>query len=155
LEDFDLHTVVSLPPGTFAPYSDVKTALLFFERPGPTRETWYYDLPLSEGLKKFSKGNPIQNEHFDEARALWRGWEAYRRGGGSRPEPTANAWTVPVEEIKARGYDLSAHNPNRDEQAELPHPAELTARLLERVREMQSILENLHEMVSDGNQGNE
>ncbi|MFN3743014.1 MAG: N-6 DNA methylase, partial [Anaerolineales bacterium] len=37
LEQFNLHTVVSLPPGTFAPYSDVKTALLFFERPGPTR----------------------------------------------------------------------------------------------------------------------
>lgn len=36
LEQFALHTIVSLPPGTFAPYSDVKTALLFFERPGPT-----------------------------------------------------------------------------------------------------------------------
>jgi hypothetical protein len=28
-----LHTVVSLPPGIFAPYSDVKTVLLFLERP--------------------------------------------------------------------------------------------------------------------------
>jgi type I restriction enzyme M protein len=38
LEQFNLHTIISLPPGTFAPYSDVKTALLFFERPGPTKE---------------------------------------------------------------------------------------------------------------------
>ncbi|MCS7278325.1 MAG: type I restriction-modification system subunit M, partial [Aquificaceae bacterium] len=68
LEEFNLHTIVSLPPGTFAPYSDVKTALIFFERPGPTKEIWYYELPLPEGLKKFSKGSPISDEHFEEAR---------------------------------------------------------------------------------------
>jgi type I restriction enzyme M protein len=55
LEQFDLHTIVSLPPGTFAPYSDVKAALLFFERPGPTKEVWYYELPLPTGLKKFTR----------------------------------------------------------------------------------------------------
>lgn len=44
LKDFNLHTIISLSPGTFAPYSDVKTALLFFERPGPTKEIWYYEL---------------------------------------------------------------------------------------------------------------
>ena len=33
LEQFNLHTVVSLPPGTFAPYSDVKTALIFLKGP--------------------------------------------------------------------------------------------------------------------------
>jgi type I restriction enzyme M protein len=32
LNDFSLFLVVSLPPGAFAPYSDIKTALLFFER---------------------------------------------------------------------------------------------------------------------------
>ena len=71
LRDFNLHTVISLPPGTFAPYSDVKTALLFFERPGPTQETWYYELPLPAGLKKFSKSSPIQDEHFAEAQLLF------------------------------------------------------------------------------------
>lgn len=33
LEQFHLFAVVSLPPGTFAPYSDVKTALLFLSAP--------------------------------------------------------------------------------------------------------------------------
>jgi len=41
--------VVSLPPGSFAPYADVKTALLFFERPGPTQEVLYYELPIPQG----------------------------------------------------------------------------------------------------------
>jgi type I restriction enzyme M protein len=150
LEQFNLHTVVSLPPGTFAPYSDVKTALLFFRRPGPTRETWYYELPLLEGLKKFSKGSLIQDEHFAAARVLWAAWDAYCGADGPRPEPTANSWIVPMDAIKARGYDLSARNPSRSDQAALPHPAELTASILERVRELQSVLANLHEMVSNG-----
>ncbi len=153
LEAFHLHTVVSLPPGTFAPYSDVKTALLFFERPGPTRETWYYELPLPEGLKKFSKGSPIRDEHFDEARALWAAWDAYRRGDGTRPEPTANSWIVPADEIKERGYDLTARNPNRNEAEAYRHPAEITASLLEKERQILSIIEELHEMVGDGNDG--
>ena len=151
LEQFSLHTVVSLPPGTFAPYSDVKTALLFFERPGPTRETWYYELPLPEGLKKFSKGSPIQDEHFAEARALWVAWNTHHRGQGPRPEPTANSWIVPADEIKARGYDRTARNPNRAEAEAYRHPAEITASLLEKEREILSIIEELHEMVGDGN----
>lgn len=150
LEQFNLHTVVSLPPGAFAPYSDVKTALLFFERPGPTRETWYYELPLPEDLKKFSKGSRIKDDHFAEAVALWQAWQAYRRGQGQRPQATANSWIVPVDEIKQRGYDLTARNPNRPEAGHLPHPTELTARLLENTRELHSIIENLHEMLSNG-----
>jgi type I restriction enzyme M protein len=149
LEQFNLHTVVSLPPGTFAPYSDVKTALLFFERPGPTEEIWYYELPLPEDLKKFSKGNPIQNEHFAQARELWAAWDAYRRGEGSRPKPTEDSWIVPVDEVKERGHDLTARNPNREEAETYRHPAEITASLLERERQILGIIGELHEMVGN------
>jgi type I restriction enzyme M protein len=152
LEQFNLHTVVSLPPGTFAPYSDVKTALIFFERPGPTREIWYYELPLPEGLKKFSKGSPIQDEHFAEARELYKAWDAYRNGQGPREACLSErSWIVPVEEIKARGYDLTARNPNRKETEALPAPIEILASLLEREREILSILEELDMMLSNAN----
>ncbi len=209
LEQFHLHLVVSLPPGTFAPYSDVKTALLFFRRregtlaqnPAAADETLYYELPLPEGWKKFSKGSKIQDEHFAGAREAWErwerwlagegerpfvyaediaeawrvhyAWEAYRNGegqvqrpqlvpgdgpaaraahaaAGPRPAGPYTAWIETRERLAARGYDLSARNPNQDARVELPHPAELTASLLERVRELQSILEGLHEMVSNG-----
>ncbi|MBC7345120.1 MAG: N-6 DNA methylase, partial [Clostridia bacterium] len=126
LEQFNLHTIVSLPPGTFAPYSDVKTALIFFERPGPTKEIWYYELPLPEGLKKFSKGNPIKDEHFNEARQLWKAWDAYRKGKGPRDACLSeHSWIVPAEEIKARGYDLTARNPNRRDAEVLVPPMEI------------------------------
>lgn len=156
LEQFNLHTVVSLPPGTFAPYSDVKTALIFFERPGPTKEVWYYELPLPEGLKKFSKGNPIQDEHFNEARKLWRAWDAYRkRLGPVEACLSERSWIVPLEEIRQRGYDLTARNPNRPEGEELPTPVEIVAGLLEKEREILSIMEELNELLSNDRNGGE
>jgi len=144
--------VVSLPPGTFAPYSDVKTALLFFERPGPTTEIWYYELPLPEGLKKFSKGSPIQDEHFEEARRLWKAWDAYRKGQGPREACfSERSWIVPADKVKERGYDLTARNPNRKEAEALPSPVEIVAGLLEREREILSIVDELSELLGNNN----
>ena len=144
LEQFNLHTIVSLPPGTFAPYSDVKTALLFFERPGPTKEIWYYELPLPAGLKKFSKGSPIEDQHFAEARRLWKAWDAHRHGKGPRDACLSeNSWIVPAEEIRERGYDLTARNPKRQEAEALPPPTEILADLLERERQILDIVNEL------------
>src|SRR5205814_3002916 len=55
LERFNLHTIVRLPNGDFAPYTSIPTNILFFEacEPEPkgrcTRETWYYEHRLPEG----------------------------------------------------------------------------------------------------------
>lgn len=155
LEEFNLHTIVSLPPGTFAPYSDVKTALIFFERPGPTKEIWYYELPLPEGLKKFSKGNPIRDEHFDEARKLWKAWDAYRKGKGPQEACLSErSWIVSAEEIKKRGYDLTARNPNRSESEKLPSPVEIVAELMEKERGILAIVEDLAALLESQRGGN-
>ncbi|MBI5446025.1 MAG: N-6 DNA methylase [Deltaproteobacteria bacterium] len=144
LETFDLSFVVSLPPGTFAPYADVKTALLFFERPGPTKEVLYYELPLPVNLKKFSKGAPISDIHFDEAREVWGRWNTYRAGNGPRPEMNERAWIESKEALVRRGCDVSAKNPNQAQGERTAAPTELTAMLLERSREVGSILEDLN-----------
>jgi type I restriction enzyme M protein len=149
LEDFDLFMVVSLPPGTFAPYSDVKTGLLFFQRPRPTEEVLYYELPLPAGLRKFSKGGPITDEHFAEARQTWECWQAYRQGKAPRLDPTERIWIETAETLANRGYNLSPKNLNRIDADSLPHPAELTTILLEHSLEFRSILERLHEIISD------
>ncbi len=51
LTDFNLHTIVRLPNGVFAPYTSIPTNILFFDRSGPTREVWYYEQPLPEGRR--------------------------------------------------------------------------------------------------------
>lgn len=62
LKNFNLHTVVRLPEGTFAPYTDIPANLLFFDRSGPTETIWYYQVPLPEGRKKYTKTIPMQPE---------------------------------------------------------------------------------------------
>ncbi|MBL8349696.1 MAG: SAM-dependent DNA methyltransferase [Burkholderiaceae bacterium] len=71
LRSFRLHTIVRLPQGVFAPYTDIPANLLFFERGGPTDTIWYYELPLPEGRKKYSKTAPLQFEEFAGTIAWW------------------------------------------------------------------------------------
>ena len=75
LKEFRLHTIVRLPQGVFAPYTDIPANLLFFERGGPTDTIWYYELPLPEGRKKYSKTAPLQFEEFASAQAWWNARE--------------------------------------------------------------------------------
>jgi len=75
LKEFKLHTIVRLPQGVFAPYTDIPANLLFFERGGPTDTIWYYELPLPEGRKKYSKTAPLQFEEFAPALAWWNARE--------------------------------------------------------------------------------
>jgi type I restriction enzyme M protein len=62
LKEYNLRTIVRLPEGTFAPYTDIPANLLFFDRSGPTQTIWYYKVPLPEGRKKYSKTMPMQVE---------------------------------------------------------------------------------------------
>src|SRR5947207_6709139 len=71
LKEFNLHSIVRLPNGVFAPYTPIPTNILFFDRSGPTREVWYYEQPLPEGRKNYTKTAPIQFEEFSECIRWW------------------------------------------------------------------------------------
>jgi type I restriction enzyme M protein len=64
LTECNLHTIVRLPNGVFAPYTGIKTNLLFFTKGTPTREVWYYEHPYPTGYKSYSKTKPIRIEEF-------------------------------------------------------------------------------------------
>jgi len=83
LKEFNLHTIVRLPQGVFAPYTDIPANLLFFERGGPTETIWYYEQPLPEGRKKYSKTAPLQYEELEPALNWWR-----------NREETPQAWQI-------------------------------------------------------------
>lgn len=71
LSEFNLHTVIRLPSSVFAPYTPITTNILFFNRTGPTRHTWYYRLDMPEGYKHFSKTKPMKGEHFAPVLDWW------------------------------------------------------------------------------------
>lgn len=80
LRDCNLHTIVRLPRGVFAPYTTIKTNLLFFTKGAAVNDgrehfhtdtIWYYEHPYPTGYKSYSKTKPIRIEEFDPERAWW------------------------------------------------------------------------------------
>jgi type I restriction enzyme M protein len=90
LSEFNLHTIVRLPQGVFAPYTDIPANLIFFDRSGPTHDIWYYELPLPEGRKKYSKTAPLQYDEFAACLTWW-----------NQREENAQAWRIDFATIKA------------------------------------------------------
>src|SRR5947207_1623313 len=64
LKEFNLHTIVRLPKGVFSPYADIPTNILFFDRNTPVDHVWYYEHPLPEGRKSYTKTNALKFEEF-------------------------------------------------------------------------------------------
>lgn len=101
LTECNLHTIVRLPKGVFAPYTSIKTNVLFFEKGRPTTEVWYYEHPYPEGYKSYSKTKPMRIEEFEPEKAWWE----------NRVE-TEFAWKVTIDQIRERSFNLDIANPN-------------------------------------------
>lgn len=71
LSEFNLHTVIRMPGSVFSPYTSITTNILFFDRTGATKETWFYRLDMPEGYKHFSKTKPMKLEHFAPVVEWW------------------------------------------------------------------------------------
>jgi type I restriction enzyme M protein len=102
LSECNLHTIVRLPNGVFAPYTGIRTNLLFFTKGEPTKEIWYFEHPYPEGQKSYSKTKPIRIEEFELEKQWWE----------NRIE-NEYAWKVTVEEIRSINYNLDVKNPNK------------------------------------------
>jgi type I restriction enzyme M protein len=100
LREFNLHTIVRLPNGVFEPYTPIPTNILFFDRSRTTSDVWFYEQPLGEGRKKYSKTNPLLFEEFGAALSWWR----------DRTE-TEFAWKVGASVLLERGCNLDLKNP--------------------------------------------
>ena len=79
LTKFNLHTIIRLPNGVFAPYTAIPTNILFFDRTGPTEHVWYYEQPLPEGRRQYTKTSPIQLEELTNCITWFRKREENER----------------------------------------------------------------------------
>ena len=116
--EFNLHTVVRMPHSVFSPYTSITTNILFFDRTGPTKETWFYRLDMPDGYKNFSKTKPMKLEHFAPAVEWWNDRQEITIDGFDK----AKKYTV--EEIAGRTYNIDLCGYPHEEEEILP-PKEL------------------------------
>ena len=103
LNECNLHTIVKLPAGVFAPYTSITTNILFFDKTEATKEIWYYDVPLPEGYRSFSITKPFKSIHLDGVRKWW----------SNRDKEYLNAYKVSIDEVRSKEYNLDFKNPNK------------------------------------------
>lgn len=137
LENFNLHTIVRLPGSVFAPYTGIATNLLFFTKGEPTREIWYYEHTLPDGVKAYNKTNPIKYEEFKPIEEWW----------DNRVENEC-AWKVGVDQIVEHKYNLDIKNPNAKNEDQL-NPAEALGQYRAKRAEVEQILTQLRSDLSD------
>ena len=101
LNEFNLHTIVRMPQGVFAPYTDINTNVLFFDKGESTKEIWFFQHPLPEGYKKYTKTKPIKLDEFE----LEKQWWCCR-------DENEYAWKISIDELIKRNYNLDCKNPN-------------------------------------------
>ena len=104
--------VVSMPNGIFSAPSKkgsaskgagVKTSFLIFEKTnkGGTDKVWFYDMK-NDGYSLDAKRQPIDGSDIPDIIARFD-----KLSGEESRERTAQSFFVPVEEIRANGYDLT------------------------------------------------
>lgn len=137
LTECDLHTIVRMPKGVFAPYTSIQTNVLFFTKGRPTTDIWYYEHPYPPGVKSYNKTKPMRIEEFEAEKAWWV----------DRQE-SARAWKVSIGDIKARGFNLDIKNPNTPE---LTHedPDTLLARYVQAKAAAAEIRDQLRQVLSE------
>lgn len=137
LANFNVHTILSLPAGVFLPYSGVKTNVLFFDRTGATTEIWYYECTPEQ---KLTKNKPIQYEHLQDFVDLF-----------PKRSLSANSWLVKVADIV--DTDLSAKNPNNNNDIDHLPPREIMAHIKKNDTEITRLMAEVEQILGEGYNG--
>jgi len=138
LESCNLHTIVRLPNSVFQPYASVATNLLFFEKGQPTKEIWYWEHKLPEGMKAYSKTKLIGKSEFDKLKGWW-----------NNRQTNEHAWKVSIDDISSNGYNLDIKNPHIQEEEEVYSSLELLKFLGESFKKSDELLEKLKREIAN------
>lgn len=143
LKEFNLHTVVRLPNGVFAPYTPIPTNLLFFDRSGPTKEIWYYAQPIPDGRRQYSKTQPLRFEEFGACLAWW-----------PKREENEIAWVVNVRDVlkyddqgRLVSANLDIKNPSTKDEYEHAPPENLVADIIAKETHVLEIMNDIKRAV--------
>ena len=112
---------------------------MFFERSGPTKEIWYYEQPLPEGRKSYTKTKPMQFEEFEDCIRWWDKRKANER-----------AWKVKAEDVIANNYNLDIKNPNAKEEFEHMPPEQLVESIMKKEQRIAEIMVEIKQVLNRG-----
>lgn len=144
MKDFCLHTIVRLPDGVFAPYTDIPCNILFFDHDKPAKNVWFYELPPPAGRKKYSKTASIQYEEFEDIKAWWK----------NRTE-NENAWQVATKDIlkydsfdKLISANLDRKNPNRKSENVYIEPSVAITNIVEKEHQIMALMNEIQALIA-------
>ena len=142
LSEFNLHTVIRMPHSVFAPYTSITTNILFFDRTGTTKETWFYRLDMPDGYKNFSKTKPMKLEHFAPAIEWW----------GNREEITVDGFDkakkYTAAELAEKNYNIDLCGFPHEEEEILP-PKELIQQYQEKRASLNADIDRILTQITD------
>ncbi len=149
LDECNLHTVVRLPNSVFAPYTSIKTNILFFEKGKPTKDVWYYEVPLPGGVKAFNKTKPMKLADFEACADWWgEGKDIAAKTKRKNRQENEQAWKVSIKDIIASNYNLDIKNPHVGEV--ISHdPEELLADYSKQQADIQKLRDQLKDILSN------
>lgn len=142
-EKFNLHTIIRLPESMFSPRTGIPTNIWFIEKGTPTKEIWYYKMPMPQRLvdkskkrKKISynKTYPPIIEDFAELSSWFE-----------NKVENDYAWLVKVDDIK--DYNLDIKNPNDKEETIDLSPHELIGQIISDEKKTLKLLEDVEELI--------
>jgi len=146
IENYNLHTIISLPSGVFANVSSSgqgpKTNLLFFKKDEKTSEIWYYDFASYSEIelnKKYTKASPIEDDDLIDCLEKWK-----------NKAESKYSWLIKLEKIIASNYDLTARNSNIEKNKNLEKPEVIIKNIISIEKEILSLLNNIRKIVKEG-----
>jgi type I restriction enzyme M protein len=148
LKDNQLEAVISLPSGSFKPYTGVKTAILIFtkvkekSKDWNTEEVWFYELK-SDGYSLDDNRRRLKDTPLPEAK------ETFDKRKKNKTKDRKTHFFVPIKEIQENDLDLSFNRYKEYEYLEQTYepPKEILAKLMKLEKEILIDMEELNSLI--------
>ena len=134
LSTCNLHTILDMPSGTFIG-AGVETVVLFFTKGEPTKNIWYYQPNIERNM---GKTNPLNEKDLAD----------FVESSKTKPE-TENSWTVSIDGIDKKLWDLTVSNPNHIEEVDNRTPEEIFNELEKLEKEASSMLKDMKDLLKN------
>lgn len=131
LESCNVYAILDLPAKVFT--AGVRTVVLFFKKGEPTKRIWYYQLNLDRNL---GKTNPLNEKDLADFVECFNGFKE-----------TENSWFINVADLNKDTLNMSAKNPNKNDEVIYREQSEIIAEMEELNDTSVSILNKIKESI--------